>query len=222
MNVISYINGDAQITDFPACSARPLAVFVQACNDLLAGPNGYLSPEKSVLALELGWQTVGTADVSDSVVHAWVTELLSSPTWGVVRYVKITAAKVIFDIAELHRRAASADVPSAAEWSAADRAARRVAGPLKSAAPVAGFYAIRAAYQSTWPLTAGNGFALDVVAGSALQAHLLAAGGAASGRIVELTRNAIDTWRRLTQEQNAARADSAPIDVDLQLVGVSA
>ena len=38
MNVISYINGDEQITDFPAASARPLASFVQLCNDLLAGP----------------------------------------------------------------------------------------------------------------------------------------------------------------------------------------
>jgi hypothetical protein len=37
MNAISYINGDDQITDFPATSARPLASFVQLCNDLLAG-----------------------------------------------------------------------------------------------------------------------------------------------------------------------------------------
>jgi hypothetical protein len=36
MNVISYINGDTHITDFPDCSARPLAAFVQVCNDLLA------------------------------------------------------------------------------------------------------------------------------------------------------------------------------------------
>jgi hypothetical protein len=42
MNAISYIGGDTQITDFPATSARPLAAFVQLCNDLLAGPGGYL------------------------------------------------------------------------------------------------------------------------------------------------------------------------------------
>jgi hypothetical protein len=36
MNVISYTNGDKCITDFPSCSARPLAIVVQACNDLLA------------------------------------------------------------------------------------------------------------------------------------------------------------------------------------------
>ncbi len=50
MNAISYINGDEQITDFPATSARPLASFMQLCNDLLAGPDGYLSPEDSLVA----------------------------------------------------------------------------------------------------------------------------------------------------------------------------
>ncbi|MDT5172071.1 MAG: hypothetical protein QOD02_5445, partial [Mycobacterium sp.] len=84
MNAISYTNGDDHITDFPTCSARPLAIVVQSCNDLLAGPGGYLSPENSVLALELAWQTVGTADVADSVVHAWLAELLTNPVWGVV------------------------------------------------------------------------------------------------------------------------------------------
>jgi hypothetical protein len=58
MNAISYINGDMRITDFPTCSARPLAILVQSCNDLLAAPGGDLSPESSVLALELAWQTV--------------------------------------------------------------------------------------------------------------------------------------------------------------------
>ena len=41
MNAISYINGDTEIIDFPSCSARPLAAFVQLCNDLLANPDGF-------------------------------------------------------------------------------------------------------------------------------------------------------------------------------------
>jgi hypothetical protein len=127
MNVISYINGDRQITDFPACSARPLAAFVQSCNDLLAGPDGYLSPEDSLLALELGWQTVGTADGAETVTHAWVAELLAGPTWGVVRCAKNAAADAIFDIAELHRRTAADDMPPIAAWDAAQRAARAAA-----------------------------------------------------------------------------------------------
>src|ERR1700733_12180166 len=103
MNVISYINGDEQITDFPATSARPLASFVQLCNDLLAGPDGYLSPADSFVVLELGWLTVGTACEADTVVHTWVTKLLTSPPWGVVRYAQNAAAEAISEIAELHR-----------------------------------------------------------------------------------------------------------------------
>src|ERR1700733_8309741 len=75
MNAISYIGGDTQITDFPATSALPLAAFVQRCNDLLAGADGDLSPENSILALELGWQTVGTAEVSAKTIEACVAEL---------------------------------------------------------------------------------------------------------------------------------------------------
>jgi hypothetical protein len=44
MNVISYITGDEQVTDFPTRSARPLSLLVQTSNDLLAGPAGYLYP----------------------------------------------------------------------------------------------------------------------------------------------------------------------------------
>ena len=101
MNAISYIEGDEQITDFPATSARPLASFVQLCNDLLAGPDGYLSPEDSLLVLDLGWLTVGTAEVADTVIHTWVTKLLVSPAWGVVRYAEGAAAEAISVIAEL-------------------------------------------------------------------------------------------------------------------------
>src|ERR1700750_246151 len=72
MNAISYINGDTAITDFPATSARPLASFVQLCNDSLAGPDGYLAPGDAVVVLDLAWLTVGTADTADTVVHAWV------------------------------------------------------------------------------------------------------------------------------------------------------
>jgi hypothetical protein len=179
MNVISYINGDSHITDFPDCSARPLAAFVQLCNDLLAGPDGYLSPKNSLLALELGFQTVGTADVADSVIHAWVAELLSSPTWGGIRYAKKAAAKAIFDIAELHRRAAAGDMPSIADWDAADRAARAVYRFYRTAGPtlrLGGLDAVRAAYHSTAVMDTDHRETLDAVTGYALRAHTLATG----------------------------------------------
>ena len=61
MNVISWENGDVEITDFPACSDPMLARLVQQVNDRLAGSNSLLSAEDSLVALELGHATVGTS-----------------------------------------------------------------------------------------------------------------------------------------------------------------
>src|ERR1700742_4756247 len=145
MNAISYINGDARITDFPVTSARPLASFVQVCNDLLAGPDGYLSPADSFVALDLGWLTVGTARVADTVGHTWVSELLISPSWGVVQYAQNAAAEAISEIAELHRAFVPGEMPSIAAWDSAARAARAI-----STTPVTPErYALQAAYQAT-------------------------------------------------------------------------
>jgi hypothetical protein len=193
MNVISYINGDEQITDFPATSVRPLASFVQLCNDLLADPDGYLSPENSLLVLDLGWLTVGTADVADTVMHIWVTKLLISPPWGVVRYAADAAADAITDIAELHRRLVPGDMPPIAEWDSAARAARSVSETSEGAE----LYAVRAATQSTALVEADDWDTLDAVTGNALRAHRLANGEAGAARILEVTRNAIRSWRRL-------------------------
>jgi hypothetical protein len=198
MNVISYINGDRQITDFPACSARPLAVLVQACNDLLAGADGYLSPENSVLALELAWQTAGTADVCDAVIHAWLAELLTDRSWGVVQYAKISAIKAIVDIAELHLQAAYGVIPSMAAWDAADRAARTAAQAMNPVSNPAGSYAIQAALEATalvghlLPLKA-----LDAVTSNALRAHALVNSSERTDCTVEFSQLAILAWRDL-------------------------
>jgi hypothetical protein len=194
MNAISYINGDEQITDFPATSARPLASFVQLCNDLLAGPDGYLSPEDSLTVLDLGWLTVGTAEVADTVIHTWVTKLLISPPWGVVGYAEGAAAEAISEIAELHRLLAPGDMPPIAAWDSAARAARAISGALPVGAER---YAVRAAYQSTALVETDDWDTLDAVTGNALRAHRLANGEAGVTRIVEITRNAIRSWRRL-------------------------
>jgi hypothetical protein len=193
MNAISYINGDTQITDFPGTSARPLASFVQVCNDLLAGPDGYLSPQDSVVVLDLGWLTVGTVDVADTVIHAWVTKLLTSPPWGVVRYADNAAAEAISDIAELHRKLVPGEMPSIAAWDSAARAARAV-----STTPVtAERYAVRAAYQSTALVETDDWDTLDAVTDNALKAHRLANGDNGAARILDVTRHAIRSWRRL-------------------------
>jgi hypothetical protein len=212
MNAISYINGDAQITDFPACSARPLAAFVQSCNDLLAGPDGYLSPDNSVLALELAWHTVGTADVDDTVIHAWVAELLTSPTWGVIGYARNAAAKAICEIGDLHRTVAANEMPPIAVWDAAARAARAAARGIRPTLDISGLYAARAAYQSTAIIDTQNWATVDAVTGYALRAHVLATDGpAASTRIVELTRCAIGSWRHLTGPNTPADLDPTAV-----------
>jgi hypothetical protein len=208
MKAISYISGDTQITDFPRCSARPLAAFVQLCNDLLAGPDGYLSPENSFIALELGWQTVGTADVADSVIHAWVAELLTSPTWGVVQCADNAALEAISDIADLHRALASGEMPPIAAWDSADRAGRAVSATLAGA----GVCAVRAACQSTSLVDTGDWDTLDAVTGYALRAHALATEGTGAARIVEVTRLAIRSWRRLAQLDDPGHVDPASVD----------
>ena len=208
MNAISYIGGDTQITDFPATSARPLAAFVQRCNDLLAGADGDLSPENSVLALELGWQTVGTAEAPDNVIHAWVAELLTSPAWGVVQYAENAAAEAIFDIADLHRALASGAMPAIPAWYSADCAARAVCVTLAGA----GLYAVRAAYQSTALVDTEHCETLDAVTGNALRAHELATESTGAARIVEVTRQAIRSWRHLTQLDDPGHVEAASVD----------
>jgi hypothetical protein len=194
MNVISYINGDDQVTDFPASSARPLSLLVQSSNDLLAGPDGYLSPERSVLALDLAWRTVGTADVPETVIHAWVAELLTNPEWGLWAYAKITAHTAIRDIAELHRAAAAGEMPSVADWDAAARAALEVAATLSGA----GNRAVRAAFESTRFIDGELLTSLDRVVAHAENAHAMASGTAGTAnRIAEFAGHAIRSWRDL-------------------------
>jgi hypothetical protein len=206
MNAISYINGDAQITDFPATSARPLASFVQLCNDLLAGPDGYLSPADSFVVLELGWLTVGTACEADTVVHTWVTKLLTSPPWGVVRYAQNAAAEAISEIAELHRTFVPGRAPSIAAWDSAARAARAICtGPVTPER-----YAVRAAYQSTALVETDDWDTLDAVTGNALKAHRLANGDDGPARILEVTRHAIRSWRRLAGLSVVSNAPLSP------------
>jgi hypothetical protein len=209
MKVISSINGDAQVTDFPTCSARPLSLLVQSTNDLLAGPDGYLSPDNSVVVLDLAWQTVGTAGVPDTVVHAWIAELLTSPTWGVLQYAKITAHKAILDAAALHRAAASGDMPPVADCDAAGRAARAVATTLNGA----GMHAVQAAYESTTFVDNDLLMALDKVVVHAQNAYALASiDTAAASRITELTGHAIRSWRDLASLDNASDVSSALLD----------
>jgi hypothetical protein len=201
MNVISYINGEHHVTDFPATSARPLSLLVQSSNDLLAGPDGYLSPEHSVLALGLAWLTVGTADVPQTVVHAWVAELLTNSDWGMLQYAMITAHAAIRDVADLHRAASAGEMAPVTDWDAAARAALEVAAKLSGA----GNRAVRAAFESTRFVDGELLTSLDRVVAHAENAHAMASGTAGRAiRIAEFTGHAIRAWRDLASLDNVS------------------
>ncbi len=88
MNVLSWENGDAHITDLPACTAPPLAALVQRVNDrycahlnIEAGPwGGYtatvLCPDCSVAVLDLAHRTVGTNVQGTDHLRPWMTDVL--------------------------------------------------------------------------------------------------------------------------------------------------
>lgn len=207
MNVISYINGDQHVTDFPAGSARPLSLLVQSANDLLAAPDGYLSPDHSVLALDLAWLTVGTADVPESVVHSWLAELLTDDNWGLLRFAKLTAHTAIRDIAALHRCSAAGETPSVAQWDAAARAALALATTLNGA----GNRAVRAAFESTRFVDGELVTSLDRVIAHAENAHAMASRTETrAGTITAFAGQAIHAWRRLADAQRADAAAASP------------
>ncbi|KQH75558.1 hypothetical protein AO501_25095 [Mycobacterium gordonae] len=193
MNVISYINGDVEITDFPECSARPLARLVQALNDRLAGPDGFLSPENSVTVIDLGWKTVGTADTPGTVVWRWLADLLVDPEMGVVRYARPDSAGAIRRVAALCVRESVGDVVSRAEWNEAAAPAYAAAEEPAAAAAAADADAAAAAY---------------AYAAAYADAAAYAAADAAAAARIEFTRWAIQRWRDL------AELDNTPVDAD--------
>ena len=84
-------------------------------------------------------------------------------------------------------------MPPIAEWDSAARAARAASETSEGAE----LYAVRAATQSTALVETDDWDTLDAVTGNALRAHRLANGDAGAARILEVTRNAIRSWRRL-------------------------
>jgi hypothetical protein len=192
MNVISYIIGDTKITDYPKCSAPPLARLVQALNDSLASPDGFLSPENSVLVLDLGWRTVGTADTTRAVACRWMADLLTHPQHGVVRYAsekrEITA---IHEVSELLVRESTGDRVSVEEWRAAREAC------------AAGGVIARASFRAAADITAAD------IAASWCATY-------ASNRI-EFTTWAINHWRDLAGLNTAEISHDAVNDALQQM-----
>jgi len=107
MQLISWQRGDMNITEFPECSSRYLAILVQYLNDELADEiSEYLSAEDALSVLDLGWLTVGTGDAGPKVTHKWFAGLLDSPRWGVVRFLDGGDREYCTAVANAHRLAA--------------------------------------------------------------------------------------------------------------------
>jgi len=196
MNVISYINGDARITDYPECSARPLAKLVQILNDALADRGGYLSPENSVLVLDLGWRTVGTADVPREVVLRWLAELLTDPTYGVMQFAVAEDIPLIRRVADLLVCEVAAVTVSIAKLTQAqDDAVNAIA-----------YYCL--AY-----VISGTDVYVDyaTIAASNAYSHIRPR--------IEFTRWAIETWRALAGLDDAPGISPEDVDYALQRIG---
>jgi len=205
MNVISYINGDIQITEYPKCSARPLSRLVQILNDRLADPDGFLSPKNSVLVLDLGWRTVGTADVPREVVLRWLAELLADPVHGMVQHASPAAVPAIRRVAELLGRQVAGGLVSVAEWTQARKAANGGAYT----------YAAAAAYATDAPFVAyaeAAAYATDAyaaAAASAAAAYAAADAAAAATTTYAYTTAAADAGADAGAAAAYAAADAA-------------
>ena len=215
MNVISYINGDTKITDFPDCSARPLAVLVQHLNDRLAGGDGFLSPENSVLVLDLGWQTVGTAGMPRNIMQRWLSELLIDPEYGVVKHAHSEAAAVaIRRVAALCMRAADCERVAESEWREAREAADAAADAAAYTAAYAAYAAADAAAAAYAAADAYADAAAYTAAYTAAAAAAYAYAAAAAYARINFTAWAIRRWRELAGLDNTA-ADADAINLAL-------
>ena len=242
MNVISYINGDTKITDFPACSARPLARMVQSLNDNLAGGDGFLSPENSVIVLDLGWLTVGTADTPREVIWRWLADLLVHPEMGVVTRVRREdVARSLRGVAALCKREACGERVPVAEWRAACGDARKAKEDAYAAAAAAAA-AYAAAAADAYAAAVADAYAYaDAYADAAAYAYAAAAAaayadayayayaytfaaayayaGADADARIAFTRWAIKHWRDLAGLGDCTDIDAPAVDTALARIG---
>lgn len=92
MNVISYINGDATITDFPSCTNPAVAVVCQHVNDHIAREIGELvrtlKPYTIIPApfstrlIDICSLAMGTTQIPTDVLEEWGVEHLTIEEWG--------------------------------------------------------------------------------------------------------------------------------------------
>lgn len=122
LTLISHLNGDDMISDYPECSAPALARLVQVLTDSLAGPapDRVLSPEHSARVFDLALQTIGTnVELPDRLLCLWIADMLNDSAWGVVRFIRATregdSVRAIREVAEICIRVARGEHVDAGE-----------------------------------------------------------------------------------------------------------
>ena len=204
MNVVSFINGDAEITDFPDCSQPVLARLVQRLNDKLAGDDGFLSPVDSILVLDLGWRTVGTASFHPSVGWRWMAEVLIDPVHGVAQFSSRWQSVWIHRVASLCLRAAAGEWIASGLWAEAAAALEQL-NPAKPSD-----YAKEAA----WGIARGN---IMIAAVNAAAAHGIDwSSDPALPAAIEFVRWAIERWRTLAGIADAPGLEPSAVNSALE------
>ena len=212
MNVISYINGDTEITDYPACSAAPLSRLVQMVNDTLADPDdGLLSPEDSVLVLDLGWRTVGT-NLSLSVKQAWMAELLIHPKFGVLQYVQDEAIKMLI------LRAASFALRLAAGQYFVNEVYEELFTALEAADKGHSFMLSPTLLHATKAAKCTVRGEATILGAHFLNAHFEGSGFDRKAQLVDVTRWAIERWRTLAGITDEPELTPAAVDCALERI----
>ena len=202
MNVISWENGDKQITDFPACSDSMLARMVQRVNDALASDDGLLSADNSVIALELGHMTVGTAyhGLSDFDLRRVYVRVACMIARKVANLDKSDTALPCIEAAE-----AWADEPTDANLTR-----------VKSARSAAAAAAADAAY-ATYAAAADDA---AYAATYAAYAYAYAAAAARRAFLIEATREAILMFHDLTGTSPKPVAPEVTVEAYRKMVAV--
>ncbi|BBG01617.1 MULTISPECIES: hypothetical protein [Pseudonocardia] len=207
MNVISYENGDTEITDYPACSAKPLARLVQSVNDNLCThrDGDFLCPACSVTVLELGHATVGTGDFSQVTLRLWLRALLEriAPDAGGARAAVLGVAEL------LGEREPDRD---------ALRSARKVARAY--AAADAAYAADADAADAAYAAADADAADADAYAAYAADAACAAYAARVGGDRVEFTRCAIAEWHRIAGTQAPAAEPARTLAAVEQMVQV--
>lgn len=123
MNVISWENGDQDITDFPECSPKPLARMVQMVNDTycrhttreLDPDTGrtvvVLCPSCSVKMLNLAHRTVRVPSPSYAGSWGWIADMLNSALYAVSSVADVEVLNRALRVAEARSAGATPDCP---------------------------------------------------------------------------------------------------------------